>query len=304
MSKVKVFSGIDNIPKGSASDKITEGCICLEGGAFRGVYTSGVLDALMEEDINFRCTVGVSAGAMNGINYASGQIGRSGRINLRYRHDKRYVGTTALRNNKGIIGFDFVFGEMEGVEPLDTERLMQPERKFYAAATSLETGKTEYFEKCECSDIYKAVQASASMPFVSKPVMIDGRPYLDGGCSSKIPYRFGVDGDFEKVVVVRTRFRTFRKKLAPRHLVYSEDVVYKDYPEFAAALKASNDCYNRQCDEIELLAKKGRIFVLEPSENLKIGRLEPDMEKLGALYLLGYNDTKARIDELREFLSK
>lgn len=304
MSTEKVFSGIGSVPTGSASDKITEGCICLEGGAFRGVYTSGVLDALMEEDINFRCTVGVSAGALNGVNYASGQIGRSGRINLRYRHDKRYVGTTALKNNKGIIGFDFVFGDMENVEPLDTERLMRPDRQFYAAATSLETGKTEYFEKNQCSDIYKAVQASASMPFVSKPVLLDGRPYLDGGCSSKIPYRFGLDGDFEKVVVVRTRFRTFRKPLKPSRRVRSEDVVYKDYPEFAAALRASNYCYNCQCDEIELLEKKGRIFVLGPSENMSIGRLEPDMEKLGALYLLGYNDTKARIDELKEFLSK
>lgn len=300
----KIFSGIDDIPTGSAPETITEGCICLEGGAFRGVYTSGVLDALMEEGINFRCTVGVSAGALNGINYVSGQIGRSGRINLRYRHDKRYVGTTAIRNNKGIIGFDFVFGKMEGVEPLDTERLMRPERQFYAAATSLETGETEYFEKNSCSDIYKAVQASASMPFVSKPVLLDGRPYLDGGCSSKIPYRFGVEGDFEKVVVVRTRCRKVRRQLKAKKKIYSEDVVYKDYPQFAAALKASRDCYNRQCDEIELLEKQGKIFVLAPSEDLTVGRLEPDMEKLGAQYLLGYKDTKARIAELKEYLGK
>ena len=88
----KVFSGIGNLPNGDASDIITEGCIVLEGGAFRGVYGEGVLDALMEADINFRCTIGVSAGALNGANYVSGQIGRSARINLRYRYDSRYVG--------------------------------------------------------------------------------------------------------------------------------------------------------------------------------------------------------------------
>ena len=102
MKKTQVYSGIGKLPTGRASDNITEGCIVLEGGAFRGVYTSGVLDALMEEDINMRCTVGVSAGALNGVNYVSGQIGRSGRINLRYRHDSRYVGAKAIKKNKGI----------------------------------------------------------------------------------------------------------------------------------------------------------------------------------------------------------
>ena len=96
MKRTQIYSGIYQLPAALASDTITEGCIILEGGAFRGVYTSGVLDALMEADLNFQCTVGVSAGAMNGMNYVSGQIGRSGRINLRYRHDSRYVGLHAV----------------------------------------------------------------------------------------------------------------------------------------------------------------------------------------------------------------
>ena len=98
----KVFSGLSRLPKGLASDQLTEGCIVLEGGAFRGLYTSGVLDALMEAGINLSCTVGVSAGALNGMNYVSGQIGRSGRLNLTYRHDSRYVGLKAIRKNRGV----------------------------------------------------------------------------------------------------------------------------------------------------------------------------------------------------------
>ena len=180
---MQVYSGIETLPRGRASDNITEGCMVLEGGAFRGVYTSGVLDALMEEDINMRCTVGVSAGALNGVNYVSGQIGRSGRINLRYRHDSRYVGPKALRRNKGIIGFDFVFGDMAKVPPLDKKRFMDKSRQFYAVVTNLKTGKTEYLEKNSGIPPLRAVRASASMPFVSKPVIINGKPYLDGGCS-------------------------------------------------------------------------------------------------------------------------
>ena len=106
--KNKVYTKLGQLPYGMARDKITEGCIVLEGGAFRGLYTAGVLDALMQAGINFRTTIGVSAGSMNGINYVAGQIGRSGRVNLKYRHDSRYVGVKALVTNKGVIGFDFL----------------------------------------------------------------------------------------------------------------------------------------------------------------------------------------------------
>jgi len=88
----KTYSGISKIPSGRASDKLTEGCLVLEGGAFRGLYTQGFLDALMLADINLSCVIGVSAGALGGANYVSGQIGRSARINLNYRADSRYIG--------------------------------------------------------------------------------------------------------------------------------------------------------------------------------------------------------------------
>ena len=86
---MEVYSKLDQIPCGIASNKTIDGCIVLEGGAFRGLYTAGVLDALMENDINLSCTIGVSAGAMNGVNYVAGNIGRTARINLKYRHDSR-----------------------------------------------------------------------------------------------------------------------------------------------------------------------------------------------------------------------
>ncbi|MCR4639358.1 patatin family protein [Ruminococcus sp.] len=301
MKKIKVYSGIETLPKGRASDNITEGCIVLEGGAFRGVYTSGVLDALMEEDINMRCTVGVSAGALNGVNYVSGQIGRSGRINLRYRHDSRYVGPKAIRRNKGIIGFDFVFGDMAKVPPLDKKCFMDNSRQFYAVVTDLKTGKTEYMEKNSGLPPLRAVRASASMPFVSKPVIINGRPYLDGGCSCKIPYQFAIDKGFDKIIVIKTRHGDFRKSVSDRKL-RAENVVYRNYPEFARALINSNANYNRQCDELERLAAEGRIFLIAPSENIGVSRLDGDMEKLGHIYNMGYSDAKKELERLREYL--
>lgn len=303
MKKIKVYSGIETLPDGRASENITEGCIVLEGGAFRGVYTSGVLDALMEEGINMRCTVGVSAGALNGVNYVAGQIGRSGRINLRYRHDSRYVGPKAIRRNKGIIGFDFVFGDMEKVPPLDKKRFMDKSRQFYAVVTNVKTGKTEYLEKNSGIPPLRAVRASASMPFVSKPVIINGKPYLDGGCSCKIPYQFAIDKGFEKIIVIKTRWAEFRKPVSSRNL-RAENIVYRNYPKFAKELINSNADYNRQCDELERLAAEGRIFLITPSEAVSVSRLEGDMEKLGHVYNLGYGDAKNELERLREYLRK
>ena len=303
MKKIQVYSGIETLPRGRASDNITEGCIVLEGGAFRGVYTSGVLDALMEEDINMRCTVGVSAGALNGVNYVSGQIGRSGRINLRYRHDSRYVGPKAIYRNKGIIGFDFVFGDMAKVPPLDKKRFMEKSRQFYAVVTNVKTGKTEYLEKNSGIPPLRAVRASASMPFVSRPVIINGKPYLDGGCSCKIPYQFAIDKGFEKIIVIKTRPAEFRKSVSDRKL-RAENIVYRNYPMFAKSLINSTEDYNRQCDELERLAAEGRIFLITPSENVSVSRLEGDMEKLGHVYNMGYNDARNELERLREYLNK
>ena len=302
---VKVYSRISELPTGDAPDTVTEGCLVMEGGAFRGVYTNGVIDALMQEGLCFRTSYGVSAGALNGINYTAGQIGRSARANLRYRRDSRYVGRAAVRHNGGIIGFDYMFGDLPGVEPLNTERLMSPETEFFAVATCLETGEAVAFGKGgSVEDVFRAVQASASMPYASRPVEIEGRHYLDGGCACKVPYQFALDRGFEKIVVIRTRPRTYRKKLRRDSRVSPNKVAFRAYPDFVRALERSNDDYNRQCDELELLEAQGRIFVIAPSRPVTVSRLESDMEKLGRLYRLGYRDTRERIPALREYLER
>ncbi len=301
---MKKYSGIDALPEGRASDKITEGCLVLEGGAFRGVYTNGVLDAFMEADINLRCTVGVSAGSMNAVNYVSGQIGRSARINLRYRHDSRYVGRKAILNNQGIIGFDFIFGRMPFIPDLDKKRFHSPERQLYAVVTNLDTGKPEYIEKNSGEDFFKVIAASSSMPFVSKPVMIGKSPYLDGGCSCKIPYEWALQQGFENIVVIRTRPRNYRKPVKPAQKFSPENFVYRDYPKFSASLLSSNENYNRQCVELLKLEYQKKIFVIAPSQSIDISRLEGNMEKLGSLYYLGYHDAKQSLARLNSYLNR
>lgn len=289
------------IPRKQAPDTIISGCIVLEGGGFRGMYTSGVLDCLMEQGINFSCTVGVSAGALNGLNYAAGQIGRSARFNLQYRWDSRYVGVQAYRANHGIIGFDFVLDEYNRFDPLNAEVFYRQDRRFVAVATSCLTGKAEYFEKGKCRELMKAVQASASIPYVSRPVEVEGVPCLDGGCADRVPFQWAVDQGYEKILVVRTRTRDFRAEPNPRASHVAKRFYWR-YPEFSQVLAETDEIYNRQCDRMEELEAQGRIFYLTPSEVPDVKMLEKDLGKLLSLYQLGYRDAQAQLPALRAYL--
>lgn len=302
ISRDKVFSGWTLLPKGRAADTVTDGCLVLEGGAFRGVYTSGVLDALLQEGISMQTVIGVSAGAMNGLNYQAGQIGRAARINLRYRHDRRYIGPKPLLKDKGVIGFDFVMNELQQEEPFDWERFSDPRRDFYAVISDVNTGLPRYVSKKEDVDILQAVRASATMPYISKSVDIDGTPYLDGGCTDKVPIEWALDHGFEKIIVVRTRPAGFRKG---EDSTLQQDMIQKFYrsnPEFARSLAQSNGRYDQQCEQIERLSRRGRILTIAPSQPVDISRLEGDMEKLGALYYMGYHDARRMMPQIKAYL--
>lgn len=296
-----VFSEVEKIPRKQAPDTMISGCIVLEGGGFRGMYTSGVLDCLMEAGINFSCTIGVSAGALNGLNYAAGQIGRSARFNLQYRWDSRYVGVQAYRANHGIIGFDFVLDEYNRFDPLNAQVFYREDRRFVAVATSCLTGKAEYFEKGKCRELMKAVQASASIPYVSRPVEVEGVPCLDGGCADRVPFQWAVDQGCEKILVVRTRTRDFRAEPNPRASHVAKRFYWR-YPEFSQVLAETDEIYNRQCDRMEELEAQGRIFYLTPSEVPDVKMLEKDLGKLLSLYQLGYRDAQAQLPALRAYL--
>ncbi len=299
----KIYSGIDQLPRGKASETLLPGCIVLEGGAFRGLYTGGVLDCLMLNDINLECTIGVSAGAMNGYSYTSGQIGRSSRFNLSHRHDDKYVGLQAMVHNKGIFGFDLIFDDSRNGEPLDWERFMDPSRRFLAVATDCRTGRPAYFEKGKCPDILQAIRASASMPLFSKMVYLEGRPYLDGGCCENIPLDWALNEGYEKIIIVKTRDRSYRKTKENPQVIRLQERIYRKYPEFLASFRDNTKHYNAVCDRIDQLEKEGRIYVIAPSKPVTVSRLEKDMEKLGALYHLGFSDVEAQLDEIRNYLS-
>ena len=294
-----VYSRLSQIPSGLASEALIPGCLVLEGGAFRGLYTQGFLDAMMQKDLNLSCVIGVSAGALSGLNYVAGQIGRSARTNLTYRRDSRYVGTQAMLRSHSILDIGFLVEDRGILEPVNLERFHRPAQRYIAVATNCQTGEAAYFEKGLCNDIMQAVRASATMPYISPMVMIDGVPYLDGGCACKIPYEWALQEGFPKILVIRTREATYRKNGKKSRTALR---FYKKYPAFADKLARSNLDYNSQCEEIEELHQSGRLLRFAPSKPVEVSRLERNLEKLGDLYWLGYQDCLDSLDEIRGYL--
>ena len=145
-----VYSCLSAIPTGEAGERIVRGCLVLEGGAFRGLYTQGALDAWMQREINFSCTVGVSAGALAGMSYVSGQIGRSARANLGHRHDSDYIGTGAIKKSRSLIRLDYLLNDYNAIEPLNAARFLDPKRRFVVEATNCRTGEPIFWERGSC----------------------------------------------------------------------------------------------------------------------------------------------------------
>ena len=310
MKRTKVYSKVAEIPTGRAPETITEGCLVLEGGAWRGLYTQGALDVLMQHGINFRTTVGVSAGAMSAIGYLAGQIGWCPRINLTHRNDPDYTGLGAIRTEHGVTGFTYLFDElMQYPEPIDRERFYDPERRFVAVAANVLTGEPVFFEKESGKrKIFRAVQASATVPYVSRPVVIDGQPYLDGGCAVKIPYDWACEQmgwsqePAGKVMVIRTQDRTYRRK--EKKVGRIDKVLYGKHPAFIEAMVKASDAYNPLLDRMDADMEAGKCFVLAPSRPVGITRFESNVEKIGALYELGRTDMEAQMPALLEYLGK
>ena len=300
--KKKIWSGYDHLPEGSAPERVIPGCLVLEGGSFRGVYTSGVLDVLMENGINLQTTIGTSAGALNGYNYVAGEIGRSARINLGYRHDRRYFSPKTALKNHGVVGFSFLLDEIEEEIPFDQERFDREDRRFLVTVTDCENGEVRYCEKGITADIRQAVRASASMPYVSEMVDVDGIPCLDGGCAVKIPYRWAMENGYEKILVIRTRPEYFRSEPDGKRMKELTERLYRNYPELVKCLLTQKEQYDTACDELEELQRQGRILMICPSGSIGTSTLEGDMERLGALYLLGRRDAEVMLPEIRKYL--
>lgn len=274
--------------------------LVLEGGGLRGIYTVGVLDVFMDNDIKVDGIIGVSAGALFGVNYPSGQRGRGLRYNLEYAKDPRYMSFRNLIKTGNIVGKEFAYYDIPfRRDVFDEEAFEKSGIDFYAVVTNVENGKAEYIKIDNAFEQMEAFRATSSMPLVSKFVEIDGKKYLDGGCADSIPVKKCIEMGYDKVVVVLTRPLDYRKKKENGWLNF---LAYRKYPEFVKTLNNRPDDYNKTVEEIIELEKQGKVFVIRPSKTIPIKRIEHDTEVIQRMYDLGLEDGKTQMEGLKKYL--
>ena len=273
--------------------------LILEGGAMRGLYSAGVLDVVMENNINIDVIYGVSAGALFGLNYKSRQIGRALRYNLKYANEKNYMGLYSLITTGNIMNKDFCFRKLVyEFDKLDFETYKNNPVEFYAVVTNLQTGKPEYIKIDDAEKDMEYFRASGSMPFISKPVEIKGNLYLDGAISDAVPFKKVLETNYEKIIVILTRPSGYRQKKT--HLPYK--LFYRKFPNFVETAKKYYQEYNETMDLIDKYETEDKIIVLRPTKLVKVKRIEKDKNKLQKIYDLGVSDCIRKLDKIKNYI--
>ena len=281
-----------------------DSCIVLEGGGLRGAFTSGVLEYLLEKEINFDRVVGVSAGACVGASYLSKQKGRNRKVNVEYPSDKRYMGFRHLFTTGSYFNMKFVFGELPGkLVPFDEGAFFENPSEFDVVTTSLITGDSVVFSKREIAKIGidKVLIASSSIPLLSQPTAIGDQLFFDGGVSDSIPVKYAL-GKHEKAVVVLTQPRGYRKGKPGNTLLLK--LVFRKHPGFLQTLLRRNEVYDAMLDFCGQMEREGKLFIIAPSPEFSIGRTEKSIEKRMALYNHGYTFIGKEFENLQLFLNE
>ncbi len=278
-------------------------CLVLEGGGLRGIYSAGVLDEMFKDKIKVDAIIGVSMGALIGINYKSKQPERAIRYNLRYCNDKRYIGLRSLLKTGNIANKEFAYYKVPNeLDKFDYDTYKKSKMKMYVTVTNLETGEAEYIEVKDAKDNnIEYFRASSSMPGVSRIVKIDDKKYLDGGMVDSIPVKKAIELGYDRIIVVLTRPIEYRKKVSKMKWLQSR---YKKYPKFQKLISTRNKRYNEQVEEIIKLEKENKIFCIRPSKGIKIGRIEKDERIILKQYNLGKEDYSNIREDLKKYLKK
>lgn len=278
--------------------------LVLEGGATRGVFTSGALDYLMEQELYLPYVVGVSAGSCNGIDYVSRQIGRTRDCMIhREKEYNYYMDFKGFVKAKSLLNMDMIFDTYPNeMFPFDYETYFSSDMQFEVVVTNCVTGKAEYMTETENKErLMKLCRASSSMPLLTPIVNIDDTPYLDGGLADSIPVRHAMKKGNEKIVLMLTRNSGYRKKAMSRGSAKLYQKAYSKYPNLVEAIRRRTYIYNRTMEQIERMEDEGKLFVLRPQMKT-VSRLERNYDTLMTFYSHGYRQMEKEYDNLRKYL--
>ena len=276
--------------------------LVLEGGAMRGLFTCGVIDVMMENNINFDGLVGVSAGAAFGCNYKSKQIGRAARYNIKYCNDKRYTSFRGWMRTGNLFSKDFCHNKIPmELDPYDFREAWDNPMKLYLTCSNIKTGEPEYKEFKE-DPLYclELIRATTALPIFSNIIRVDDEEYLDGGIVDSIPIKFMERQGYTKNIVVLTQIDGFVKEQTS--LLPLIKVLYRKYPAFVEKVIGRPQMYNETLAYIKEKEALGEILVIRPPYKIPVKSLERNPENLNLAYELGKTTALEMIDKIKEYL--
>ncbi|MBR1739990.1 MAG: patatin family protein [Ruminococcus sp.] len=277
--------------------------LILEGGASRTVYSCGILDAFLENDIMADRIYAVSAGAAFGVSYASGQKGRNYRLATEFMGTKKYMAARHLIDprNRSYYNLKYAFDDVPNIHlPFDYDAFGKNPAKFFAVVTNVETGEAEYLPVGAEDREWQVLRATCALPLLFPEIEIDGKKYMDGGIADSIPIERAIEEGCDRIVVILTRPRDYRKVTDSTTRLAAGR--YKKHPEFAEALLTRAERYNSCVDRIHELRRQGKVFVFTPRSAFGVGRIEGDPKKLDRLYRHGYEHANWAMEELKKYL--
>ena len=277
--------------------------IVFEGGAFRTIFSCGVMDALVENDIMPDYMIGVSAAAAYGVSMASKQPRRNLDVLMKYRNDKRYLGLSNMidKDNKSIYGLEFSYETIPNeLNLFDYDAFKQYKGDFYCVVTNLLTGQPEYMKYTGDDRTNTVLKATCALPMLFPPIIINDVPYMDGGLSDSIPYLKAIEDGCDRIIVVLTRQSGYTKTTSrsTKAIAYS----YRNqYPKLTETMLTRASRYNESLKGLDQYVKEGRIITIQPITSKGFSRLEKDKNKILSMYNDGYNQCYELLDTIKEF---
>lgn len=270
------------------------------GGGLRNIYTAGVFDRCLDDDIYFDLCIGVSAGSANISTFLAKQRDRTYRFYHDYSQRKEYMSLGNFLKKGSYLDLDYIYAVLtnsDGEDPIDYPEIAKYKGEFLVVATDARTGKPHYFTKEDLSqDNYKVFSASSAIPMVCKPIEINGVKYMDGGVSVPVPLEKALEMGADKIVFALSKPKDYRRNGSRNEFLAR--LMKRKYPEAAKVLLQSNDEYDRLVDKAIELEKEGRVLIVSPDDTCGVDTLTKDKEKLHLLYEKGYRDA----ERIREFL--
>lgn len=278
--------------------------LVVEGGGMKCAYSSGVLDVFMENGITFDYVNGVSAGCACAASFLAGQRERNRRFYSIHSMSKKYAGMENLIKTGSFFGLDYIYSTLtneDGADPLDFDAMEANPAEFEVVATDAETGHAVYFDKKDMrKNDYAEIKASCSLPVMSRPQVVGGREYFDGGVSDSLPIQRAWEKGVRRAVVIFSKPEGFIKQPEGHRVIYT--LALRKYPAIIYRLNHRHEFYNRQITKIRQMRDEGKVLTFSPRADIEVSTYKVDQDVMEELYANGREDAERRVDELKEFL--